>query len=143
MPPGFGALTGSDTAMATRGVLFESSYAPHRAPAGHSLVKAIVGGATRPEVAGWDDDPLVETVGGEVSRIIGRDISASFVEVVRHHRGIPQYVIGHSAWLQEVERLTNSMPGLHLTGWGYRGIGVAHLAADAAAVAQRIMIPAT
>lgn len=134
--PGFGALAGPDAATATLGVLFESSYDPSRAPAGHSLAKVIAGGATRPEVVEWDDDRIVETIGAEVARILGADVDASFVEIVRHVPGIPLYEVGHGDWLAEIDRL--SPPGLHLTGWGYRGIGVAHLAGDAAGIARRI-----
>ncbi|MGF1668615.1 MAG: protoporphyrinogen oxidase [Acidimicrobiia bacterium] len=138
LPAGFGALTGPDAATATLGVLFESSYAPARSPEGHSFVKVIAGGATRPHVVDWDDDRLVTTIGDEVSRILGRTIEASFVEVVRHHHGIPQYNVGHRSWLERLDGLLMDRPGLHLTGWGYRGVGVAHIAADATAVARRI-----
>lgn len=136
IPPGFGALTGPDVAAVTRGVLFESSYAPHRAPAGGSLLKVIAGGAPRPEVVGWGDEDLVERVGGEAAQIAGCPPEWSFTEIVRLPAGIPQYPVGHGTWLDEVARLTP--PGLHLTGWGYRGVGAAHVAADAAATARRI-----
>jgi len=29
-------------------------------------------------------------------------------------------------------------PGLYLTGWGYRGVGVTHLASEAAMVARAV-----
>lgn len=139
LPPGFGALTGPDAGTATLGVLFESSYAPGRAPAGHALAKVIAGGATRPHVVDWDDDHLVTTVGGEVARILGRPVEASFVEIVRHREGIPQYEVGHRDWLGRLDALLAHRPGLHLSGWGYRGVGVAHLAADASLIARRIV----
>lgn len=138
LPAGFGALTGPDAGFATLGVLFESSYAPSRSPDGASLAKVIAGGATRPDVFDWDDDRLLATLVHEVSRIIGSDIDPDFVEIVRHREGIPQYEAGHLAWLAELDRLTAAAPGLHLTGWGYRGVGVAHLATDAVATARRI-----
>lgn len=138
LPAGFGALTGPDAGLATLGVLFESSYAPSRAPEGASLAKVIAGGATHPEVVDWDDDRLLGTIIDDVSLIIGSEIDPEFVEIVRHHEGIPQYQTGHLAWLGELEQSMAASPGLHLTGWGYRGVGVAHLAADAVATARRI-----
>jgi oxygen-dependent protoporphyrinogen oxidase len=138
IPPGFGALAGPDAGTVSLGVLFESSYAPDRAPIGHSLVKVVAGGATRPEVAGWDDDRIVTEVGTEVARMLGHDLEVGFGGVVRHDPGIPQYPVGHGAWLADVENLRRSLPGLHLTGWGYRGVGVANLATDARAVAGKI-----
>ena len=138
LPAGFGVLTGPDSGTASLGVLFESAYAPERAPQGHGLVKVIAGGARRPEVVDWDDERIIETITSEVSQILGTDISPSFVEIVRHRAGIPQYEIGHGEWLAQIDGLLGDRPGLHLTGWGYRGVGVAHLASDAMATAARI-----
>jgi len=136
IPPGFGILTGPDSAMAIRGVLLESSYAPGRAPAGHSLVKIIAGGHPDTGVTELDDAAIVRLLGGEAARILGADIDAEFVELVRHRRGIPQYPTGHLRWLRSVEDRTP--PGLHLTGWGYRGVGLAHQASEAVRLASEV-----
>ncbi len=136
LPPGFGALTGPDAGTISLGVLFESSYAPHRAPVGHSLAKVIAGGANHPEVMDWDDDRIIERVQAEVAKILGIAPDPSFVHLIRHRIGIPQYEPGHGAWLAELESL--GRPGLHLTGWGYRGVGVGHVAADATRIATEI-----
>lgn len=138
MPSGFGVLTGPDPVLVTRGILFESSYAPDRAPEGHGLMKVVAGGAVRPEVGDWDDDRIIETVVIDAARILGDEVSPEFVEVARHVPGIPQYEIGHLEWLGSIDRLVGEEPGLHLTGWGYRGVGVAHLATDAVRVATEI-----
>ncbi|CAN5791732.1 protoporphyrinogen oxidase [soil metagenome] len=138
IPEGFGALVHSSDTMIVRGVLFESSYAPARAPDGSWLLKVIAGGATAPEVVDWEDVPLVERVVSEASRIVGVDLNPKFLAVVRHRRGIPQYEIGHMGWLDQVDALVASRSGLALTGWGYRGVGVAHVASDARAVASRL-----
>lgn len=139
LPEGFGYLAGPDADLAGIGCLFESSYAPGRAPAGSGLAKVIAGGARHPEVVDWDDATLVERVGAEVSRVLGRSLEASYVEVVRHVPGIPQYPVGHGAWLAEIERRLVDLPGLLLGGWAYRGVGVAHLAADAHRLANLIL----
>ena len=138
IPPGFGALVGPDTGMVSRGILFESSYAPDRAPEGSWLVKVIAGGAIRPEVAQWSTGRLIDRVLGEASSVIGADLEPSFVEVVRHLPGIPQYPVGHREWLRSLDQNLADAPGLHLTGWGYRGVGLAQLAADATRVAERV-----
>ncbi|MFP5332671.1 MAG: protoporphyrinogen/coproporphyrinogen oxidase [Acidimicrobiia bacterium] len=136
LPEGFGVLTGPDAGTATRGVLLESSYAPHRAPHGAGLMKVIAGGAVRPDIVELDDDDVVDSVGNEVARILGHDLDVSFVRVVRHRPGIPQYVLGHREWMAGIDAATPN--SLHLTGWGYRGVGLSHLAADAARIADRI-----
>ena len=133
LPEGFGILTGPGTGTSTRGVLLESSYAPHRAPVAHFLVKVIAGGAPRDSIVDADDQAVIERIGNEAARILGCDLEASFTQVVRHVPGIPQYEIGHRDWLARVEAETPD--SLHLTGWGYRGVGVAHLATDAGRIA--------
>ena len=138
LPEGFGALIGSKSGLVSLGILFESSYAPHRAPTGSWLVKVIAGGACNPEIVAWDDEVLAERVSAEVSSVIGTDLSPEFVEVVRHHPGIPQYNVGHGAWLRSVDDHLAELPGLHVTGWGYRGVGVSHIASDAVATARRV-----
>lgn len=136
IPAGFGILTGPDAGTATRGILLESSYAPHRAPAGASLVKVIAGGAPGRPLLDLDDAGLVEVIGAEVAQVLRTDLDVTFTEVIRHRHGIPQYVIGHRRWLASVESAT--CESMHLTGWGYRGVGMAHLATDALRIAETI-----
>lgn len=134
LPPGFGVLTGPDAGTDTLGILFESSYAPHRAPAGSGLVKVIAGGATNPGLADETDDVIVDRVTGDIEVILSQSPTPTFVEVVRNE--IPQYDRGHAAWMSRVEAATPA--GLHLTGWGYRGVGASHVATDAARIAAAI-----
>lgn len=138
LPAGFGVLPGHDVPLGTRGVLFESSYAPHRAPSEHSLAKAIVGGAGHEVSLDCGDAELIERTVTDTSRLLARSLQPSFTHVVRHSRGIPQYNRGHGVWRDQVESLVDAQPGLHLGGWGYHGVGVAHLAADANRIATRV-----
>jgi len=54
------------------------------------------------------------------------DISAAPLAVV-HHRwpdSMPQYTVGHMTRIAEVERRITRVPGLHLAGNAYHGVGV-------------------
>lgn len=139
LPSGFGALVGPGEGWSTRGILFESSYAPARAPEGSWLAKVIVGGATAPSVIDQGDERLIPEVVTEVEAILGVRLAPDVKVAVRHRPGIPQYEVGHLRWLAGIERLLAAAPGLYLTGWGYRGVGVADLATDAVRVADDIM----
>jgi oxygen-dependent protoporphyrinogen oxidase len=138
IPPGFGYLAAPGASRVAAGCLFESSYAPGRAPDGHWLLKVIAGGARHPQVMGWDDDRLVAETVAEVGAALRVDLAPDFTHVIRHRPGIPQYEVGHSAWLSTLDRLTADRPGLHLTGWAYRGVGLTHLATDAVRIAAEI-----
>ncbi|MGH8946283.1 MAG: protoporphyrinogen oxidase [Acidimicrobiia bacterium] len=138
VPSGFGVLIGPGEPLMSLGILLESSYAPESAPEGGWLLKMILGGARHPEVVDWDDGRLVERGREEAALVLGMDLEPSFAEVVRHRPGIPQPVIGHASWLSTLDHLLEDRPGLQLTGWGYRGVGVAHLATDAVRVAAAL-----
>lgn len=138
VPPGFGYLAAPGASRIAAGCLFESSYAPSRAPDGHWLLKVIAGGARHPEVMGWDDDRLISDSVAEVGAALGVDLAPEMTRVIRHHPGIPQYEVGHSGWLATLDRMAGAHPGLHLSGWAYRGVGLAHLATDAVRIAGEL-----
>ena len=138
VPTGFGALTGPDSEARTLGLLFESSYAPGRAPERHRLLKGIFGGGADPSAMDLTDQQLIELATEEAGRILGVPIQPSWTRVVRHETGIPQYHVGHPAWLDRLDAATAMFPGLHMAGWAYRGIGVTSLAQDASLLADQI-----
>ncbi len=142
LPEGFGLLAGPGEGLTTRGVLFESSYAPSRAPQGSWLAKVIVGGAGGRAPDG-DDEFVVSLVSEELARIVSADLQPEIGMVARHPDGIPQYDVGHRAWLQEIDALLHGRPGLYVTGWAYRGVGVASLADDATRLAREISLVST
>ena len=69
----------------------------------------------------------------------GADLGPDLTHVVRHRPGIPQYEVGHRAALASLERAVAAQPGLHVTGWAYRGVGVTNLATEAVRVADAIV----
>lgn len=131
LPHGFGVLVGPNSGLRTLGVLFESAYAPGRAPEGFALAKGIFGGGADPAAFEMDDAELVDTMVKETSRIIGRPVRPTWTKVLRTVPGIPQYRIGHAAWLERLDQVLVGHPGLHVAGWGYRGIGLSGLAKEA------------
>jgi oxygen-dependent protoporphyrinogen oxidase len=137
LPAGFGALTGPDAGIRALGMLFESQYAPGRAPKGHELAKGIYGGAADPEIMSRSDEELVALMVQELEQVTEKTISPSWTRVVRS--SMPQYPIGHAAWIQQIDERLATLPGLHLAGWGYRGIGVSSLGADAVRIATEIV----
>lgn len=137
LPEGFGFLTGPDMDATILGCLFESSFGPGRAAPGHSLAKVIVGGARNPEIINLPDDQIVATVVSEMERALGVTVTPSWIKVIRNREGIPQYDLDHRRRLAAVDDLEAANPGLVLAGWGYRGIGVAHLATEAVSISDR------
>lgn len=138
VPSGFGALIGPGSDVHALGILFESRYAPGRAPHLHTLIKGIYGGAADPDVMDLTDDELVALMIEETGRVCGVTVHPSWTRVVRQVPGIPQYDIDHVAWLRSVDTALGRNPGLYVTGWGYRGIGLSGLATDAVRIGEAL-----
>lgn len=136
LPEAIGALVGPDEGSDTLGYLYESSFAPERAPSGRGLVKALVGGATRRDAMARSDGELVASVSAGLTEVLGAVPSVEMSHVVRHRRGIPQYT---AARHRAAQRLRAELPvGLDVTGWAYDGVGVSALATAAVRLADRI-----
>lgn len=138
LPDGFGFLTGPDVDAAILGCLFESSYGPRRAAPGNSLAKVIVGGIRNPGMVDRSDDQIVATVVAEMEQALHASVTPSWIKIARSTNGIPQYDLDHRRRLAAIDSLEAAHPRLVFAGWGYRGIGVAHLATEAMSTSDRI-----
>ncbi len=103
---------------------FASRKYPGRAPAGHELLRAFVGGARRPELVELDDATLVTTVRAELRALLGIAADPVLVRVARYRRGMPQYAVGHLDRVAAIEARVAALPGLALAGAAYRGVGI-------------------
>jgi oxygen-dependent protoporphyrinogen oxidase len=85
------------------------------------------------------DDELIDLAISETARVLGVVPQPSWTRVVRHVQGIPQYNVGHLDWVDRLESTLSGMPGLHLAGWGYHGVGVSSLAKYAAELGDALL----
>ncbi len=60
----------------------------------------------------------------ELRAIIGLTATPIFTGVSRWPRSMAQYIVGHGARLKEIESAAAAIPGLHLAGNAYTGIGI-------------------
>jgi ferrochelatase/protoporphyrinogen oxidase len=127
---GLGFLVPSSEGTPLLGVLYESSLFPHRAPEGHVLLRAMIGG----ERTQFPDDP--RAVAGlawlETSRILRISGKPRLLRPFLHRPGIPQYRPGHCARMERIEEHLARLPGLRLAGWSYRGIALDDRARESA-----------
>jgi oxygen-dependent protoporphyrinogen oxidase len=114
-----------------------SSKWPHRAPDGRVLLRAFVGGAMDPQALVPDDETLIDKVLAELRPLLGIAGDPLFTRVFRWPRSTPQYIVGHLARVRAIEDRLARLPGVFLTGSGYRGTGIPDCIADARAVAAR------
>lgn len=136
---GFGFLVPRRENIRMLGALWESAIYPNRAPEGKALMRVMIGGARDPEVIELDDDTLLGIVRAELEQTMGLRIAPEFVRIVRHRRGIPQYVVGHVARLQRIDALLQPYPGLYLAGNSYRGVSINSCVAESGPIAERVL----
>ncbi len=132
---GFGFLAHPSSGLGILGAVMDSVVFPGRAPDGHHLLRVIMGGATRPDLLDADDAALLETAVSDLDRVLGTGTPV-FTHVVRQTPGIPQYDVGHAGTMAAVTDRLAGHPGLDVTGWAYRGVGVSGVVADAVALAR-------
>ncbi len=142
-PRGFGALIKRGEDVRTLGVLLPSSLFPGRAPPGHWLNSAFIGGALDPEAVELPDDELVALARTAQRQVFGLPdddaLPLTFHKVLRWHEAIPQYVVGHrnrvGAALAAVER---DLPGATLAGSYVDGVSMADAASSGLAAVARL-----
>lgn len=116
---------------------WSSSKWPGRAPEGHVLLRAFLGGAGADDVLERRDEALVAAALGDLASLLGVSGDPLFARVFRWPRATPQYVVGHAARLAALDAHLARHPGLLLTGSAYRGTGIPDCVADARATAVR------
>lgn len=102
-----------------------------RAPDGHVLLRAFVGGARDPEAVRRSDEDIVAAAQAEMVRLHGITGDALFAKLHRWERANAQHNVGHLDIIASIERRLAALPGLFLTGSGFRGVGVPDCVADA------------
>jgi protoporphyrinogen/coproporphyrinogen III oxidase len=140
---GFGFLVPPGEGMRVLGALWETSIYSHRAPANKTLLRVMIGGARDREAVELPDTALLDIVRNDLGRVMGLRAVPEFVRIVRHGRGIPQYVKGHRARLDQIDKRLQAHPGLYLAGSSYRGVSINACVAEADGIAQAVLRGAT
>ena len=103
---------------------------PHRAPDGHVLMRGFLGGGRDPRRLDADDDDLIGLVTDELRELMGIRGEPLFTRLFRWTRQSPQYEVGHLQRAATIDRQLASIPGMFVTGSGFRAIGIPDCIAD-------------
>ena len=110
---------------------------PHRAPAGHVLVRAFLGGGRDPHRLERTDEELVQTAYEALADVMPMRGAPLFSRLYRWTRQSPQFEVGHLQRVAVIESHLAAIPGLFVTGSGFRAIGIPDCIADAREMAAR------
>jgi oxygen-dependent protoporphyrinogen oxidase len=124
LPQGFGFLVPRSEGTRMLACTFVHNKFPHRAPADKGILRCFLGGARDEAVLNLTDDEIVDTVRGELKKIVQLDARPMFDRVYRWRGAMAQYESGHIARVARIEKRAKEIPGLELAGNAYHGIGV-------------------
>ena len=135
---GFGFLIPRSENLRTLGAVWNSSLFPDRAPRGCVLLTSFIGGATDPQAAALSADDIVSIVHREIAPILSLRTKPTFSNVEIYQSALPQYNIGHTARIANLERESSSLMNLKLVGNYLRGPAIGACVERAFAVADEI-----
>ena len=110
---------------------------PGRAPDGCALLRGFLGGGRDPGRLDQSDEELIMLARDSIAELLDIDGDPLFARLFRFSRQSPQYEIGHLRRVGEIEKRVASIPGLFLTGSGFRAIGIPDCITDGRTTAAR------
>lgn len=143
IPRGFGFLVPQASAANQDAKLLACTFVDqkfsNRVPDGAVLLRAFFGGESAPLLLGSSDDEIVSLARRQLSMFLGPLPEPSFAVVRRWPRSLPQYAVGHLDRMERLEERVRSVPGLHLIGNAYYGVGLPDLVKQGREAARRIL----
>lgn len=109
-----------------------------RAPDGLVLLRCFIGGSRDENLLSADDETLTRMARTELRDIMDIEAAPQMTRLYRWERANPQYETHHLDRVEQIEALSQEIPGLYLTGSSYRGIGIPDCIAQGKATAAQI-----
>ena len=140
IPYGFGYLAPEREERFTLGAMFTSHMFPNRAPKGHVLIEALVGGRRHPERLELSDQELIDNVYADIKQLIDMPEPPMFTKVLRTKHEIPQLEMKHTELQLWREAIEKEQKNLYLCGFGWDGIGMNPMIKSAKKSAEAILL---
>jgi oxygen-dependent protoporphyrinogen oxidase len=135
---GFGYLIPSGENRDILGVQWCSSIYPGRAPEGKLLLRVLMGGTRRPELALLPKEKLEQLAFENIARDLGVSGKPIWVETQIWNPAIPQYQLGHEDLVKEIGTIESRWGSLFLTGNGLGGVSLNDCVRQAEDCARRV-----
>lgn len=110
-----------------------------RAPEDGALVRVFFGGDGKEHMVDLPDEALAALAQAEIADIMGITAEPVVHRIFRWPKGNVQYDVGHLDRVAEMEALAARIPGLHLTGSSFRGIGIPDCVKSGLATVDQIL----
>ncbi|MDQ3137865.1 MAG: protoporphyrinogen oxidase [Gemmatimonadota bacterium] len=135
---GFGLLAPEVERRQVLGVVFSSTLFAGRAPEGHVLLTAFVGGVRNPDLANADLPTITARVQDDLHALLGVKGEPTFRAFHLWPKAIPQYDLTYGRFKEIMDEAERRSPGLALAGSYREGVAVGEAIASGEAAAARI-----
>lgn len=123
-PKGFGFLVPRKERRKLAACTWIGTKFPFRVPEGKVVARCFIGGAEAVACMQQSSDAIAAEAAEELREIAGVTAAPRFTRVYKWPRAMAQYPVGHPARLAEIQARAATIPGLHLAGNAYEGIGI-------------------
>lgn len=124
LPPGHGFLAPRSEGRKIMACTFVHKKFPHRAPDGKKMLRCFFSSSRMPDLLTHGDEAFQQIAQQELKEILGLNSQPKFARTFRWDRAMAQYETGHLDRVAEMEKIIGAMPGFHIIGNSFYGIGV-------------------
>lgn len=135
---GFGLLVPEVERRNVLGVIFSSTVFAGRAPEGHVLLTAFVGGTRHPDLANADLGTVTARVLDDLRLLLGVRGEPTFRAFHLWPKAIPQYTLSYGRFKEIMDDAERRNPGLALAGSYREGVALGDVIAAAHQAAERV-----
>ncbi len=121
---GFGFLVPAREKQRLAACTFVGTKFPNRAPDDKVVLRCFFGGIADEAILSESDDAVIRITREELRRILGLTTEPVHAAISRWPRAMAQYAVGHIDRVKEIRERVFRIPGLHLAGNAYEGIGI-------------------
>jgi oxygen-dependent protoporphyrinogen oxidase len=140
---GFGFLVPEVERRNVLGVIFSSTLFPGRAPEGHVLVTAFIGGVRNPDLANADLPTITARVHDDLRSLLGAAGEPTFRAFQLWPKAIPQYDLTYGRYKEIMDEAERRNPGLALAGCYREGVALGEAIVSGEEAAARVGAGAT
>ena len=138
-PDGFGFLVPKKERRRLVACTWVGTKFSYRVPEGTVLARCFLGGMDDAGILRESDETILAAVMSELQEIAGFQARPQFSRIFRWPSSMAQYTVGHPDRVVEVESRLSEIPGLHVAGNAYRGIGIPDCIRMGKQAAERIL----
>ena len=124
LPPGHGFLVPRSERRKIMACTFVHKKFSHRVPEGKIMLRCFFSSARMPDLPAQSDEALQQMARQDLKDVLGLTAEPLFARTFRWDRAMAQYETGHLERVAEMEKIVAAMPGFHIIGNSFHGIGV-------------------